>query len=345
MRWKIDGVAGFRIRDVQTSFIHNVLVSLVIGAFLVGLAGMRSLKVIKTAVLVVSVLLLSGCVYYTPYPEPTYAGSEESGDYYEQTYDTSDVCCSSYHYPWWSMDYFYLGNHYYHPGSSISFSFSYGGYPWYSPYYGYYPYSNYYSSWYRPYYGYPYYDPRFSWGAGFGYGYGWQDPYWYHRYRGHDHYRYGRNHDRGYGGHGNGVPQPVDRSGGRYANRYDQVGEVQQMPINRRVSVAPAGTSSDRGMVVVNRSDGKLRQNRVQPVTRQEGSGTVTVPVPQPGASSQAVQPGQMRVVQPNRPSNIPSQSAAGFENRAPGRAPDASGRSRGGGRESRGERGSRDDR
>jgi len=233
-----------------------------------GLASMGKSKVIKTAMLSLSVVLLSGCVYYTPYPEPTYAGSDESVEYYEQAYDTSVVYRSSYYYPWWSMDYFYLGNHYYHPSSSISFSFSYGGYPWYSPYHGYYPYSNYYSSWYRPYYGYPYYDPRFSWGVGFGfgygYGYGWQDPYWYHRYRGHDHY----------GSGGNSVPQPVGRRGGRYADRYDQMGEERPMPINRRVSVAPAGTGSDRGMVVINRSDGKLRQNQVQPVTSQEGGGT-----------------------------------------------------------------------
>ena len=332
----------------------------------------------------IAVLLLAGCVAYYPYPERVYSASDNTTQVYDQGYDTeqydsadeaSVVYGSNYYYPWWSVDYFYLGNHYYRP--SLSFSFSYGS-PWYSPYYGYYGYPHHHSPWY-PAYGYPYayYGPQSWWSLGFsfgyGYGYGWNDPYWYNRYRGHDHYRYGHNYYghkggygrryAGYGGHGRGYDQYGRGQGrgydgyenrhqqdgyrrdGQYADRYDRGerngnrngnpnrtyqpvdpgrrGQHSQIPTDRRVSVAPSGPGTDRGMVVVNRNDGKTRQSRVQPIASQEGHGQAVVreprsnreahAVPQPGSNRQAhtvqqpgpnresrtVQQGSMRVVQP----------------------------------------------
>ena len=282
---------------------------------------------IKHTILGFAVLILAGCVTYYPYPELVYSASDNTTTYYDQGYDTSDdaevVYGSTYYYPWWSVDYFYLGNHYYRP--SHSFSFSYGN-PWYSPYYGYYGYPHYRSPWYPVYYGdpYAYYGPGAWWGVGFGYGNGWYDPYWYGQYRGHDHFRYGhddyryrRGYGRGYAGNENRHPQNGYSRDGQYADRYDrgerngnwnrdhrsvdQVrrGQQFQVPTNRRVSVAPAGPGNDRSMVVVNRSDAKPRESRAQPIVSQERYGEAVVRGPQPNTETRAAQQGPVRVVQP----------------------------------------------
>ncbi|MBT8062305.1 MAG: hypothetical protein KJO85_06440, partial [Gammaproteobacteria bacterium] len=130
--------------------------------------------------------ILTGCVsYYYPYGEPQegvrYVPADEYVEnvyyedepYYEDEvvdrYDYSDIYVSSPYYPWWSIDYFYLGSHHHHNGFSIGFNY---GSPWYwgsynsyydpfYPSYRYSPWSVHYSpfrfsAWYSPFYDRPY---------------------------------------------------------------------------------------------------------------------------------------------------------------------------------------------
>lgn len=117
-------------------------------------------------VLLLLLALLTGCstVYYPVLESAT-------GDYY-QTKDSQVARFADMGlYPWWSMDYFYLG---YHP-------YSYWRSAYYSPYF----YSPYNPVFYPPRRWYFHYgDRRF---------YAWNDPYWHDRYR-------HRHHGPSYGG-------------------------------------------------------------------------------------------------------------------------------------------------
>lgn len=237
-----------------------------------------------------------------------YQGAYNNNGYYENSYagPSAYVQSSAYldaaYYPYWSTDYFYLGSHYYRPAYGTSFSISLSsGYPYYGPYY----YPGYYSSGYAPY---AYYNPWFGMHDSWGGGYGRYDPYWRHGYGGHAWRspRYGhsggydRGHDSGGYDRGHGSYRDDERAGNHAGARSGrdprQVGDYRQggrrvvqdrePPLrdradrgraqparaNRNVSVAPSTASTDRGMVVVNRGDGKPEPNRLGPVSRQ-GSG------------------------------------------------------------------------
>lgn len=142
----------------------------------------------KVIVTIFLLILLSGCATYTTESQPLYY---EDGQLVpdvnpDSLYYGSSASRFAYAgaYPWWSMDYFYLGHHPYRPWT----------YTYYSPYF--YPY--YFSVLYPPWY----------WRSSYWYGdsYAWYDPYWYHYYR-----RYHRSQAGGYQGNheGNSVSMPV----------------------------------------------------------------------------------------------------------------------------------------
>lgn len=143
-------------------------------------------------------VVLTGCVsYYYPYPaeqaNQTYYPAERPA-----RSDYSASYASTRYYPWWSVDYFYLGSGRGYSNSSYSIGFSYG-YPynyshgWYDPFAWYYDpwgwsvsYPLQLSYWYTPYY------------SRFHDRYAWRNHYWryryerHHRSRHHDHDRWNR---------------------------------------------------------------------------------------------------------------------------------------------------------
>ena len=115
----------------------------------------------RAIVTIIMLTLLSGCVNYN---QPLY--DDGQGVYYDDGGIVYSVSSSSSFgsfavYPWWSMDYFYLG---FHP---------YGRWPYtyYSPYF----YPHYFTVMYPPWHWHSHY-----WYGGY---YAWRDPYWQHRYR------------------------------------------------------------------------------------------------------------------------------------------------------------------
>jgi hypothetical protein len=238
----------------------------------------RPYKLLKTLLLAPLLLALAGCVtYYYPAvdtsdgvyyaaDDPAYAGS--SGDYVSVRY-----------YPWWSLDYFYLGSGYYGSGFSFGLSYGYPTHPW-----AHYPHRWYYDPWYYSYW----YAPvhyHYSW-----FGYAYHNPYWHVRYRGHHggHYRGGGDHHHGggrhgrdrYAGGGGGYPRGNDpgpdsnppRDYDRGRSRPDGGSYAGTGAGTRRVSVAPDGASSDRGMVVVSRDGGKWSRSRLEPIKSRNGT-------------------------------------------------------------------------
>ncbi len=283
---------------------------------------------IKLLISSLMMAMLAGCVspYYSMADSGYSSNEVTAGVPYQDSYARpSGYVQSTAYYPYWSMDYFYLGSHYYRPsyGSSFSISLS-SGYPYYGPYFD----PGYYSPWYAPY---SYYNPWFGTHYAWGGGYGRYDPYWRHGYGSHGYYRspryghsggYDRGHDsggydRGRGndrndeqvsGNGGARPGSGYRQGGERGVREpeplvrDRAGQGRTEPVgtNRNVSLAPSRERTDRGMVVVNRGDGKPRPNRPDPVSRQ--GGTYGAPPPAPGASPAATshQSEQSRIVAPN---------------------------------------------
>jgi len=260
-------------------------------------------------------VMLAGCVSpYRSMPASEYGSYEAAPQapsreaYYDDAYadypayGQSSAYSGTAYYPWWSMDYFYLGGPYYHPSYGTSFSFSLSsGYPYYGP--NYYP--GYYSAWYGPYYYGPWFGTYYGW---FG-GYGRYDPYRRRGYAGHD-YRSPRHGDFRGRDRGHGESRAYDRSygdsrgrdrgrgsyrGGERVGRnvgqqpprvYRRVGEndfrgrdsqagrrtdqrrAGPTGTNRYITIAPSRDGGDRGMVVINRGDGKFRRNRPGPPNR-----------------------------------------------------------------------------
>ncbi|MCW8926149.1 MAG: hypothetical protein OQJ84_07835 [Xanthomonadales bacterium] len=204
-------------------------------------------------------VLLTGCVSYY-YPETAFEDgvyyAEDDPDYvvYSGTY-TSDV-----YYPWYSLDYFYLG---YYPSSWYSFAYgypsgfslglNYGFSPWYYPNHHY----GYYSPWYGSSYHHHYYP---AWRPYRGY-------YSRHHDGRHDRYAGDGRHDRGRHdydrndrrNHSNDKNRREDYSRDRYRSS----------SVRRYVSTAPAGKGGDRGMVVRSRDSAKVSKSRlhVDPAT------------------------------------------------------------------------------
>jgi hypothetical protein len=232
----------------------------------------------RNLLLIPLLALMAGCVtYYYPAAESPvavrYASEDAVYDDYGLTVDSHDYVSARY-YPWWSMDYFYLGSGYYDSGISIGFGTGYR--PWYR-HYGYVHDPFWYPSW--------YYDPWYYsfWHAPVHFQYSYYDyahhnPYWHTRYRaynrrhdrGHDYYyddehRYVRRHRRAdpHPGSSDTLIPPNDR-GARQDMRRE--GPARPGPASRRVTVAPGGASSERGMVVRSRDDAKRTRSRIEPV-------------------------------------------------------------------------------
>jgi len=208
-------------------------------------------------------ILLTGCVSYY-YPQTAL----KDGVYYAEDDPSYVVYSNSYsgiaYYPWYSLDYFYMG---YHPyprygyggGGRWSFGFGFGYSPWYHPY-GYY---GYYSPWYASYNHYPYYP---AWRPYHGY---------YSRHNGGYHrgggdHRGGR-HDRYAGNDRYDQLDPGDDSGQSNGGSDDR-GSRGNPPhsydtsqVSRYVSTAPAGYSDNRGMVIRSRGSAKTGKNRLEP--------------------------------------------------------------------------------
>jgi hypothetical protein len=275
---------------------------------------------VKRLLLISMLAMLAGCVsYYYPVEGADGAYYPERDRTYSRAYrDYSASYSSSHHYPWWSVDYFYLGGGYGH--NRYSFGDSYG-YP-YSSYYGSYdPFDWYYRPWTSVYY-YPY---RYSY---------WYTPFYsrhHDRFAWNDHYwrwRYDRFHRSGHRDH--------DRwqrgTQGRYADGYrtrpvgddnayrnparlrdqDPVGirdrdtfrrpyedgpippgarskfPIQDgsgdEPVKRYISAAPGVNSGERGFEVRSREERKPTLTRPEPtrppVTRGDPSGHVVISAP-----------------------------------------------------------------
>ena len=236
-----------------------------------------------TLLLAVCALALQACATYT-YEGRGYTSSD-AGYYAEADYYGDDAYDEGYplvdlsivnarYYPWWSMDYYYLGNHYYRPYYFRPYYFGYSS-GWYNSLGFLYSYPPYYAPWGffgprqfpGPYYA--YYDPWYGWPPyGVGFNYLWYDTYWTRQYRDY--------HETQYPHHRNPVPDTVryTRESLRddlYPDRRDRAGtSFRSRSANepnttyRRISVAPA--SSDRAaMQVRSRSDSKIRESHIGP--------------------------------------------------------------------------------
>ncbi|NND44470.1 MAG: hypothetical protein HKN58_04035, partial [Xanthomonadales bacterium] len=146
---------------------------------------------------------------------------ETAGDYYVEERpvrnDYATSFASSRYYPWWSVDYFYLGSSHGYRNHGWSIGFSYGsphryGHGWYDPFAWYYDpwgwsihYPLRYSYWYTPFY------------SRFHDRYAWHHHYWRDRYYRHHGYRYG-GHDRWRRGDRDRPGDGVAHRGGRGDN-------------------------------------------------------------------------------------------------------------------------------
>jgi len=216
----------------------------------------------KLLILPLLVLLTSCVTYY--YPQTAL----QDGVYYAEDDPSYVVYSDSYagvaYYPWSSLDYFYLG-YYPYPrygygyGGGFSFGISYGYSPWHYPY----SYHGYYSPWYASYYHYPYYPVM--------------RPYhgYYSRHnRGHHKYNKGHRgggHDRYAGNDNRDRRNRGDENEDRYENpdkrrkKGSQINSYGASRVNRYVSTAPSGYSSNRGMVIRNRETTKIGKSRLEP--------------------------------------------------------------------------------
>jgi hypothetical protein len=262
----------------------------------------------KKLLILLSLTWLTGCVTYH-YPETTleddvYYGGD--GVVYAIFPDRNTGVT---YYPWSSLDYFYLGyNPYRRYGFGYGYDngFSYGirfGYsPWYYPY----SYYGHYSPWSSAAYHYPYYPTRRPY---YGYcsrhdGCGQKNR---RNRRGNGDDRYGEN-DRDNPGRrdGNDVGgnvHPVDRIGGE-----DYIDSGDRPHVNRRVSTAPPGHSSDRDLEIRSRESAKIGMSRLEPIESIPAGTVVAAPsnprVVQPDHSTRRTGNGS-RDVSPTRSKDI----------------------------------------
>lgn len=223
----------------------------------------------KAILSIILLLGLSACVSY-----PYTMLDDGQGVYYQNPADAwgagdSVTYVDVQYYPYWSIDYFYLG----------------AGYPapWYDFYYSPYFYPHYFAILYPPWY----------WGSGYGhpgYGYGyysvWHDPYWHNRYRHHQFAAY-----------------PAQRRPSTRPGEFGSLGDSSRVssaepteayqPGMRRTSFGSPGITSTGSMIVVSPSDGKVKQSRVGPTRGTGVSARVS-----PNQSSATVTP-QGRTVAP----------------------------------------------
>jgi len=264
---------------------------------------------LKWIPLLLASLSLPACVtYYYPAVDTrdgVYYAADDRG-YSDYSADYSSVR----YYPWWSIDYLYLGSGYYGSGWTFGVGVGVPAYPSYG--WAYYPH-RYYSPWYAPnWYGSFWYGPSYAYSPW--YGYGWRNHYWYSHYRSyHDHHHGGRHHDGRYAGrrqpHG-----PDDRYAGGYRDG-ERVPDPEQarprsrnpLPANgvaygagdnmRRVGAVPTPGGNDRGREVRSRAGGKPTPTRLEPVVRSVD----------PASGSARTRPPERYVLVPKGSSNVRS--------------------------------------
>lgn len=264
----------------------------------------EAMKAVTLLLIITCALALQACATYSNPYEPAgriyYDGQVDHDPY---AHDVGEpvvevTFADTAYYPWWSIDYYYLGHHYYRP--------SYLGGPYYSPGYGfgvppyYWPYYGYFSPFYYPHAYYAWYDPWYGWPRyGIGTNIFWTNVYWTSRYRAHveEHY----------------PPPAHDRYGvGRYGYRESQAGalsdardrayaseRLQQRDVgenSRNVSLSPSTGSTDAGMEVRSRRERKIRQARIGPAPVQ--SPTTGAPASR-NAPVASVQPAPSRSTSP----------------------------------------------
>jgi hypothetical protein len=316
-------------------------------------SAFRFAPALRLAALALLLPMLSSCVTYY-YPAPQYVdgaydpatGSTE-GVYYASddpgyTVSSIDYVGVSY-YPWWSVDYFYLGYGYYSSGVSIGFSYGYPAWPGYSL--AWYPYG--YASW--------YYDPwRYGWWYRpphyYGHWYSHHNSYWHVHNRHHrDRYdyhvgrpgyqpyeddRYADGGQRGRNRDNRGEPSDTDFGHYRVSGHgRDEVGSWDGTgSTQRRVTVAPGSAATDRGMVVANRDGGKWSRSQLEPVGSARASRlaepTASLPAVGPDRSQRTVRSGTTTVVsptesKPGRSRTAPISGPVRAETRSPASAND----------------------
>jgi len=293
---------------------------------------------IRNLLLLPLLALLAGCVtYYYPAPEAT-----SDGVYYAQEEPAYQPAYSGYatayaapaYYPWWSMDYFYLG--YGYGSGSLSFGLSFG-YPAYYGGYAWYGYPVYAYGWYGwPYYGYCYPPYRYAWRPPYYHhyhghydhpGYAWNQSYWNHKYgdyrreayphRDRDPYVYGDS--RGYR---DGMQDPRNRQvrdavGTRppraFEDRSNARGpETDPGGIASRAHGPTPGSSADGPMLVRSRADAKPGMSRLHETSPAETGPTVAAArQPSPPAEYRRLISQSPRAGQPNKVVVIGDQAGA----------------------------------
>ncbi len=232
---------------------------------------------------------VDGTTYYQQYGDGYGVGDDYgNGNYYPGGLNYAGAA----YYPWWSLDYFYLGDHYYSPyysGWSPHFSLQLGygspywSYSYYSPYF----YPHYFSFWYPSWYGHYYRGYRGGYQA-----------YW--RYSFYNHYRNPGNLDRSYS-HDNPVSHPGNTRGQGLANEGERRHQRDQQddPIGRNPESiqpylsgdmpVPSVNRSQEDAVVISRSPHKSRPERLTPVREISLDSTIvsrTAAVPNSQATS-----------------------------------------------------------
>lgn len=276
------------------------------------------MKLLTTLLMIACAAVLQGCAIYSNPYEPTgrvhYRGESAYDKYaYDEGEPMVDLSFADVaYYPWWSVDYYYLGPHYYRPaylrGSYFSVGYSFGYPANYWPYYGfyspfYYPYASY--AWYDPWTGFPRY--------GIGLDFPWLEVYWARRYRDHvrDHYdpglyQYGNSR---YGYQLSREEVLTDARDRAYPS--DDLLRREAQPISREVWTAPSLGEADNGMRVRSRRERKIEESHIGPAPVQSppGSGPstrVVSPPPQYSTPQPSVPvisaPGMVRQVQPSQP-------------------------------------------
>jgi hypothetical protein len=276
------------------------------------------MKLTRLILIVLSAMLLQGCItYYYPAYEPgatdNYAEDEYSeADYFgDEAYDLGTPIVdlrviSAAYYPWWSMDYYYLGPHYYRPayfgytsGWYSSFGYLNRYPPFYSPYgiYGpiYYPspFINVYQPWYDPWFGWP--------GYSRGPGYIWYDSFWSGRYQAYADKNLPRQDDQqafGISLYDTRVRQSTDsfadpRDRADYRPRQAE----DRREISRSVSMSPALGDGNQGMEVRSRRERKVQEAHIGPAPVSSSRTVSSTP-----RVIRQVQSPQVRSVSPARP-------------------------------------------
>jgi hypothetical protein len=260
-------------------------------------------------------IFLSGCVSYY-YPETAYEdGVYYAGDDPAYAANQGGYARAAY-YPWYSLDYFYLGYMPY-PGCVYDYGFPcavlFGYSPWSWPY----GHHGYYSPWYASYHRYPFYP---SWRPYDGYcshhgGCGPRPVVSRSVSAGNRHAKYdndGRPSDEEL------VTDSNERPARNAASRGNN-GGFSTSPFSRYVATVPAGYSGNRGMVIRSNEARKIGKSRLEPGKSAPATGTRQVNVrPQPAPSSSSF-PRSSSAPVSRAPSRSNSRSRSGFS--SPGRS------------------------